>query len=146
VIGVSIGTASILGLSGAGCDVPPTTAHLMVGGHCMLNCAFCAQARRSRAGSERLSRVTWPPFEAGEVFARIAEAHRDGVLKRACVQVINSRGALRLLEDSVSRLRKESAIPLSVASNCLREREMAALFDMGADVIGLPLDCATGAL
>lgn len=112
----------------------------------MLNCAFCAQARRSRAGSERLSRVTWPPFEAGEVFARIAEAHRDGVLKRACVQVINSRGALRLLEDSVSRLRKESAIPLSVASNCLREREMAALFDMGADVIGLPLDCATGAL
>jgi len=146
VIGVSIGTASVLGLSAAVCNVPPTTAHLMVGGHCMLNCAFCAQARRSMAGAERLSRVTWPPFEAGEVFTRIAQAHRDGILKRACMQVINSRGAFRLLEDNVSRLRRESAVPLSVASNCLRDREMSALFDMGVDVTGLPLDCATGSL
>ncbi|MHC9543059.1 MAG: radical SAM protein [Vulcanimicrobiota bacterium] len=146
MIGVSIGTASLLGLSRSACEVYPTTAHLMTGSSCMLNCAFCAQARRSQAGSQRLSRVSWPLFETDDVFRRLAMLHEEGTLKRACIQVVNSRGVFSVLEDRITRLRRITKIPLSVAANCLREREMDTLFSRGVDVIGIPLDCATDSL
>ncbi len=44
---VSIGTAAVLGLTDIPMAVAPTTAYLMLGGRCLMNCAFCAQARES---------------------------------------------------------------------------------------------------
>jgi len=146
MIGVSIGTASLLGLSGSACEVYPTTAYLMTGSRCLLNCAFCAQARRSYAGSQKLSRVSWPLFKTDDVFRRLAKSHEDGILKRACIQVVNSRDVFSVLEERVARLRRVTKVPLSVAANCLREKEMDTLFLRGADVLGISLDCATGPL
>ena len=44
-VGVSAGTAAVLGLHRLRQADAPTTAYLMVGGRCMYNCLFCAQAR-----------------------------------------------------------------------------------------------------
>jgi len=46
---VSSGSAAVLGLRPLIMDAAPTTAYLMVGERCRRNCAFCAQARESRA-------------------------------------------------------------------------------------------------
>ncbi len=43
-------------------DAPPTTAYQMLGERCSRNCAFCTQARESRADAGALSRVSWPAF------------------------------------------------------------------------------------
>jgi hypothetical protein len=55
-----------------------TTAYLMLGGRCLLNCAFCAQARESQAGALNLSRVTWPEYELDAVIGRLAQAAAGG--------------------------------------------------------------------
>ncbi len=146
MIGVSTGTASLLGLVRSGCEVYPTTAHFMIGSNCLLNCAFCAQARKSRAGSQRLSRVSWPLFQTDDVFRRMARSYEKGILKRACIQVINSRGVFSLLEAKIKSLSEITEIPLSVAANCLGEKEMDTLFSIGVDVMGIPMDCATASL
>jgi biotin synthase-related radical SAM superfamily protein len=69
LVRVSYGTAIAMGLIKARMLVRPTTAYLMTywPGHCRNNCAFCAQARDSRADLERLSRVTWPAFDVEDV-------------------------------------------------------------------------------
>jgi biotin synthase-related radical SAM superfamily protein len=55
----------------------PTTAYLMLGGRCLMNCAFCAQARESRSSALHLSRVTWPEYDLDAVVERLAEAASD---------------------------------------------------------------------
>ncbi|MFN2167080.1 MAG: radical SAM protein, partial [Anaerolineae bacterium] len=86
-INVSIGTAAVLGLADVPLAVAPTTAYLMLGGRCLMNCAFCAQARESEANALNLSRVTWPEFELRKVLARLPDAVARGAIRRACLQV-----------------------------------------------------------
>ena len=70
-VNVSLGTAAVLGLARTAMAAAPTTAYLMLGGRCLMNCAFCTQARESRAGALNLSRVTWPEVELQEVLDRL---------------------------------------------------------------------------
>ena len=86
-VNVSIGTAAVLGLADTPMAAAPTTAYLMLGGRCLMNCAFCAQARESQAGALHLSRVTWPEYDLGTVVERLAGAVGRGTLRRVCLQV-----------------------------------------------------------
>ncbi len=142
-IKVSIGTAGVLGLAEVVQHDPPTTAYLMVGDRCGRDCAFCAQARSSRARANALSRVTWPPYDAAETVARLADAYLAGRLRRACLQVTATPDSLARAEEIVARIRAMSKIPIS-ASVALRHAEDAArLFAAGADRLALALDAAT---
>ena len=82
MIRVSIGTAGVLGLVRVPMAVAPTTAYLMLGGQCVMNCAFCAQARESRSNGNALSRVTWPEFPLDRVCSRLKRAERQGTIQR----------------------------------------------------------------
>jgi biotin synthase len=142
LINVSIGTASLLGLANAPMAVAPTTAYLMLGGRCLMNCAFCAQARQSQAGALNLSRVTWPEFELHEVLARLPAAVEQGAIRRACLQVTVTADAFEQTLEIVGAVRAVSGVPFDVA---ILPRDMAQvrrLLDAGVDHIGFGLDAA----
>lgn len=139
---VSIGTAAVLGLNDAKVDVAPTTAYLMLGGRCAMNCAFCAQARESHASALSLSRVTWPAYPLGEVVHRIALAYHRRELRRACLQVTFTRQAFRQTLHVVQAIRAACNIPVDAAILPRDMDEVRQLIEAGVEHIGFGLDAA----
>lgn len=137
----SLGTAAVLGLLNVRVAVAPTTAYLMVHspGRCSANCAFCTQARESRARSELLSRVVWPTFD----LASVARALSKAPVKRACIQTVIYRGFLEEVIRIVSAVSGSSRLPISAAINPLSIEELKALRDAGVERIGIGLDAAS---
>jgi len=137
-IGVSLGSLAILGLRDIKFFARPTTVYLMVSRHCVFNCAYCAQARESKAHTENLSRITWPE----ETFERVLEGlSKYDDYRRICFQVVNGEN---YFEDTLLFLRaiKEKGIkkPISIS---IRESDTARirlLFSEGAERISLPID------
>ena len=115
MVNVSIGTAAVLGLVDAPLAVAPTTAYLMLGGRCLMNCSFCAQARESQASALHLSRVTWPEFELREVLARLPDVVARGAIRRACLQVTVTSDAFEQALSIVSAVKAVSDVPFDVA-------------------------------
>lgn len=142
----SSGTAAVLGLRPTPMDAAPTTAYLMLGERCLRNCAFCAQARESRADVSALSRVLWPPFPREEVATAIAAAAREGRIRRACFQVTVGREHIAETEEAVALLAAASDVPIcaSVAPRDLAD--VARLLEAGAERVTISLDAATEAV
>jgi lipoyl synthase len=146
-INVSIGTAAVLGLVEVPMAVAPTTAYLMLGGRCLMNCAFCAQARDSQASALNLSRVTWPEYDLDLVVHGLAEAAGRGDIRRACIQVtvttdafeqtLSIVQAVRTMPDAVA-----AHLPFDVAILPHNLDQVRQLLDAGVDHVGFGLDAA----
>jgi biotin synthase len=122
--------------------VAPTTAYLMLGGRCLMNCAFCAQARESQASALSLSRVIWPEYDLDVVTERLVQAAAQGAIRRACLQVTVTEHAF---EQSLSILRAvhaRSVLPFDVAILPHDLDQVRMLIEAGADHIGFGLDAA----
>ena len=141
-INVSAGTAAVLGLSDIKMDVAPTTAYLMLGGRCTMNCGFCAQARESHSSALNLSRVTWPAIPLRDVVRRIAGAHGRDLIRRACLQVTVGPDDFAQSLHVVKTLRGESAIPIDVSILPKSLDEVQDLLHAGVEHIGFGLDTA----
>jgi lipoyl synthase len=143
MIGVSSGTASVLGLRRCTCDVLPETAYLMLGEGCSGTCRFCAQSMLSKRSSRHLSRITWPLFESEIVIERLASASEDRKFRRICFQMVNSEGVFRKAKDIIRTLKKTCALPVGISSNSLGRSEIDWLFEEEMiDSLALPLDAA----
>lgn len=140
---VSSGSAAVLGLRPMAMDAAPTTAYLMVGERCQRDCAFCAQARGSRAPVEALSRVTWPAFDAQQVAHAVARAHAAGAIARACFQVTAGIGALDAAAEAVRLLAAESEAPICVSAAPRDLHGVEELMNAGAERVTIALDAAT---
>jgi biotin synthase len=141
-INVSIGTAAALALADVPMTVAPTTAYLMLGGRCLMNCAFCAQARESQSSALSLSRVTWPEYDLDMVAEKLAQAAARGTIRRACLQVTVTGDAF---EQSLAVLRAVHALsdlPFDVAILPHDLDQVRLLIEAGADHIGFGLDAA----
>lgn len=143
VVGVSIGTAGVLGLARVRLDAPPTTAYLMVGGRCTMSCTFCAQARDSTSSALQLSRVSWPPFPQEEVLRALQRAASKGALRRVCIQVTAGRGYYARALSLVRALRARVPLPVDVAIIPRDLQQVQELLGAGTDHIGFGLDAAT---
>ena len=141
-INVSIGTAIVLGLARAPMAVAPTTAYLMLGGRCQMNCAFCAQARDSRASAMNLSRVIWPEYPLDSVIERLAQAAAQGAFRRACLQVTVTAAAFAQALAIVHAVKAASAVPFDVAFLPYGIDQVRQIIEAGADHVGLGLDAA----
>jgi biotin synthase-related radical SAM superfamily protein len=139
---VSIGTAGVLGLMRVPMTVAPTTAYLMVGERCLMNCAYCAQAREAQSGDGRLSRVTWPEFRLNRVITRLRKAEQQGAIRRCCIQVTAGQESYDEVLRVVRRIRRSVSMPLSVAILPANIRQVAELMEAGVDRIGFGLDAA----
>jgi len=140
---VSSGTAAVLGLRPAVLDAAPTTAYLMLGARCARGCAFCAQARDSRADESALSRVHWPAFPRDEVARAVASACSAGQIARACFQITDGPQAVPATAEAVRRLAGESQVPICA---CLVPRsleDVRRVLAAGAERVTIALDAAT---
>jgi biotin synthase-related radical SAM superfamily protein len=140
---VSIGTASVLGLTECWLDEKPTTAYLMTYAEdgCIANCAFCPQARGSLSSRSLLSRVLWPDYITKEVVEKLKQ--RDGIVSRVCIQAVNYTG---FFDDILAVLREiveVTDLPVSLDTMPLNRDQMETLRDAGLDRISIPLDAAT---
>ena len=140
MIEVSFGTAVVMGLIRAKMQALPTTAYLMLGGRCVMDCAFCAQARSSLSAPHHLSRITWPPFEEREVLARLEESAAQGRFKRICIQVTVTKDYIARTLELVRELKRRCSIPVDVAILPHNMDDVDALFDAGVEHIGFGLD------
>jgi biotin synthase len=141
-INVSAGTAAVLGLNPIVMDVAPTTAYLMLGGRCAMNCAFCAQARESAASALNLSRITWPAYPLEDVAGRIAAAYRRGDLRRACLQATVAGDIHAQALAAVKAIHAHCDIPFDVAILPANLAQVRELVEAGVDHIGFGLDAA----
>lgn len=143
-INVSIGTVGVLGLADVPMETAPTTAYLMLGGRCAMNCAFCAQARESSANALNLSRVTWPEYDMDAVVEGLVAAAQDGAIKRACIQVTVGRNSFdRTLEVARAIKRRLPDLPLDAAILPQDMEQAETLLEAGLDHIGVGLDAAS---
>lgn len=140
LIRVSYGTAIAMGLIKAKMLVRPTTAYLMIyhDGRCINNCAFCPQARESKADLAKLSRVTWPAFELKEVVNKI----KDGNFARICLQTIDYQG---LEEDVLTLLGAlyPLDLPISLSITPVDKTYLKKFKELGVDYVGVGLDVAS---
>ncbi|MBS7644960.1 MAG: radical SAM protein [Candidatus Bathyarchaeia archaeon] len=148
LIRLSIGSAVKLGLLRGRVDADPTTLYMMTytGGRCRANCAFCSQARFSKASALMLSRVTWPPFPLKEVLARIEGEDFGEGFRRICIQALNYPGVLSDLLRTVKGIRAVSDVPISVSCQPMDGYSMRILAEAGVDRISIALDAASEAL
>lgn len=112
MVRVSYGTAIAMGLIRAKLLARPTTAYLMTywPGRCSNDCAFCAQARSSRADLEKLSRVVWPSFMLEDVL----EGLKKGNFARICLQTIDYPGMVEDVFDLLEAF-SDLNLPISVS-------------------------------
>lgn len=122
---------------------PPTTAYLMLGKKCLMDCAFCSQARSSTANPLSLSRVSWPLFPEEEVISRLEAIGSSGSLRRVCIQVTNSPKAFQKTLSLVYKLKERVPLPIDAAFLPRNLSEIQALFEAGLDHLGFGLDAAS---
>jgi lipoyl synthase len=136
---LSLGSAAILDLTKAATKTRTKTIFLMNSGGCIFNCSFCAQASQATSGADKLSRVSWPEFDADQVL--VALENQEGVYERICMQVVNTPGIFTELPELVSQIRKKAGdkkIALSVRTS--QKADIDALFSAGANEVGLSID------
>ncbi|WP_297470890.1 radical SAM protein [Thermococcus sp.] len=140
LVRVSYGTAIAVGLIRARLMARPTTAYLMTywPGKCSNDCAFCAQARTSKANLDRLSRVTWPAFELEEV----VKALPNGRFGRICIQTIDYPG---MLDDVFALLEafRPLKLPVSISITPVDSETLGRFKSLGVDYVGVGLDVAS---
>jgi biotin synthase len=143
MIRVAAGTASILGLTEIKMKATPTTAHLLTPGRCTFDCKFCTQAKSSFADSKLLSRISWPEFEEETVYTALKK--RQDKFKRVCLQVVHSNDHDNYLK-YINSISTAIDIPLSVDLKAHDIEVVRNTFEAGADVVGLPIDCANSSI
>jgi lipoyl synthase len=142
VIRLSAGTAARLGLSRMKADAWPTTAYLLHGEGCRLDCAFCPQARGASAQAGRLGRVAWPAFPR-DLLRDCLHGAAEAGLKRICLQAVREKDGVDILPELIAELREASGLPLSVSARIESAAEAAALLEAGAERVSIALDAVT---
>lgn len=141
-IGVSAGTAAVIGLQHMRQWDAPTTAYLMVGDRCQYDCTFCAQAHSSTARSDLLSRVAWPSYPTRQVIDAIALHFEHHDIQRCCLQVTASPGYLSKTQALAQQLHSLSPIPLCASVITPDVTSVRTLLQCGIERVSLALDAA----
>lgn len=146
-VNVSIGTVGVLGLADVPMETAPTTAYLMLGGRCAMNCAFCAQAKGSQADASSLSRVTWPEYDLETTIESLAAAAGRGQIAQACLQVTVGRESFERTLDAVKAIKAAVPnLPVNAAILPSGLEQADTLLEIGVNHIGIGLDAASASV
>lgn len=143
LIRVSVGSATVLGLTTGTLDTPPTTAYMLTyhPGRCSANCLFCSQAKNSQSRGDLLSRVNWPTFNLGAVLDAIAKEDRH--IERVCIQAVNYPGVIEDVMTIASLILSRRQIHVSVSCQPMDSEALHSFHSIGVERIGIPVDAAT---
>jgi len=115
-------------------------------GGCTANCAFCPQARESKANKNLLSRIIWPPRKLEIVAKAVSKAFENKLIKRICIQAVNYPKVYEDIKNIVKVLLSEIEMPISVSCQPLNRWQMEELKSMGIERVSVALDAATKTL
>ncbi len=141
MIRLSAGTAACLGLNGAKMDYYPTTAYLLAGSRCLMNCSFCPQGTshgHNPAGS-RLGRISWPGYKWDKVKKVLTKARQQGV-ERICLQAVRHTDGIIKIQRHLAKIRSCSDLPISVSAWISSVDDAGELLDSGAERIAISID------
>ena len=147
---LSLGSAILLGLKKARCDVLPTTVYLMLGERCVGNCSFCTQSihkdrdecQEQQKRTDFLSRVIWPEFPFEDIMKSLAE--NSGRFRRLCLQCLNYKEMVDDIRTLARTLRESGiAVPISVSCVPVKKGTMLELKRTGVDQMTFSVDGAT---
>lgn len=112
---------------------------------CKANCAFCGLAgEKLKLPEERkFIRVPWRNFETDAVIAAIRTA--PAYVSRVCVSMITHPRSRNDVLSICRRIKEETdkSVSLLIAPTLLKEADLVAMKDAGADRIGVAIDAAT---
>lgn len=118
---------------------------LTYGDGCVANCSYCGLARRREGEYDEKSfiRVEWPTCSMTELIQRMEE--RIEKLGRVCLSMITHKRAVQDTIAITRQLRESLDLPISllITPTILKEGDLAAFKEAGADHIGIAIDCAT---
>ena len=112
---------------------------------CAANCAYCGLARK-RPGTYReksFIHVAWPVHTMDRIIDAVRRAPK--YVQRSCISMITNGKCSSATIEMTRRLGRETALPISVlvSPTILRDGDLAAMKDAGADKIGVAVDLAT---
>ncbi len=136
---LSAGTAACLGLTGSIMDTYPTTAYLLSGKSCLMNCAFCPQGFGSSEALKRLGRISWPEYAWADLEEKLARPEESGI-RRLCLQSVRHENGIETLLQEIDRLKKVTDLPLSLSAWIRNPAEAKELFAAGVERMSISLD------
>jgi biotin synthase len=112
---------------------------------CAANCAYCGLARR-RPGSyseKSFIHVAWPVFSMDEIIDAINLA--PAYVQRTCISMITNGKCQKATITMTQRLAGETPLPISVllSPTVLKDGDLEAIREAGADKVGIAVDLAT---
>lgn len=130
-----------LGLTRGVIDFPLETIYVMVGEKCRNSCKFCSQSITSSTCSNYLSRITWHNVSEVELLNAVNKAKDIG---RICLQIVSEENYFNTLKYLVESLiiASNNKFKLSISIASTNIEFLKSLFEVGADTITIPLDCA----
>lgn len=141
---VSIGTLAVLGLTKLRMLESPSIAYILQysGYGCEAACAFCPQSKFSSSDKDLLSRIPWPPTEAGKVAEKLAE--REASFCRICLQSVLKPKFEKELIGILEKFRRTGTVlPVSICTTPVSADVLGSFKRLGVDYIGVGLDAAS---
>ena len=136
---LSLDSAVLLDLKESRTRPKSKTLYLMNSGGCVYNCSFCSQGKQATSSQEKLSRISWPEYEMEDVLKAMKE-HPEKY-KRVCMQVVNAKGALSELPETVRKIRDASpSTKIAMTIRTYTMNDVDNIFESGADEVGLCID------
>ncbi|MEZ4812658.1 MAG: radical SAM protein [Caldisericia bacterium] len=86
-----------------------------------------------------LSRITWPEVHLSEVLEKISETKAD----RICIQAVKNNQASTEVFGVLNQIKSVTDVPVSISMSIETEGDVKKLFDAGADIVSIALDCAS---
>jgi lipoyl synthase len=118
---------------------------LTYAGGCKANCAFCGLAgeKHSAPAGTNFIRVPWKTFSTSDVIEAIRKA--PTYVSRVCISMITHAKCKQDVLTVCNRVAKETgrAVSLLISPTILREDDLKAMKEAGADRIGVAIDAAT---
>ncbi|MDP2953592.1 MAG: radical SAM protein [Chloroflexota bacterium] len=112
---------------------------------CAARCAYCGLSRSRLGDFDRKSfiRVEWPTLATEEVVERLARYQRE--VYRVCLSMVTHPRAYDDIVAIICRLRERVDMPLSalIAPQLFDAPRLAALRELGVDMVGIGLDAAS---
>ncbi|MBW2304505.1 MAG: radical SAM protein [Deltaproteobacteria bacterium] len=112
---------------------------------CSANCAYCGLAKKRPGTYEEKSfiNVGWPVYSMDRIIEAINQA--PAYVKRTCISMITNGKCRKHTLEMTRRLKDETRIPISIliSPTLLREEDLVAMKEAGADKIGIAIDLAT---
>ena len=138
-LGVSYGTAVMMGMKTGNQLVNPTCAYLLWDRGCKGACSFCHRAN-GNLSSKKLSRITWPEYKINDIIDKLNS--QKNLFERLCIQTSYNPDMYNELREIIKTFLKLD-LRLSMTLSPSQADFALEMIETGVEHIGIGLDAAS---